>query len=126
MALPVNQQRNRKNPHIGKMRERIDIMARAEAPDTSGLNYKTTETFTKVGEGYAAVVPLSAITRLDLKQIADGASHKFYLRYRPDLTITSRHWIEWKGRRFNIVGKIYINEEQRFIEFMASEQETIA
>lgn len=109
-----------KMPTIGDLRERLTFTRRYEVPTTGGA---TTETFTDDFTVSGKIVPVGAITRLDMAQTATPITHKAWVRYRDD--ITTRHWLEWKDRRFNIKGLAYMGERTRFIELVLEEIESL-
>lgn len=108
-------------PTIGQLRELFVFKARYEEPTTGGA---TIETFEEVFQTRAKIKPLSGITRIDMAQINTPVTHKAWIRYRPELS--TRQWIEWDDRRFNIKSFQAVGERKQFQELMLEEIEILA
>jgi SPP1 family predicted phage head-tail adaptor len=81
----------------GKLRERIVIEKPASVRSTLG---ETTLSWDSIGEVWAYVWAYSGRDVMQAMQVNMVISHKFYIRYRDDVTPECR--IRWRGRIFEV------------------------
>lgn len=101
---------------IGKMRERVTILAPSETQSPSGevtLGWTTT-----VATVWASVDGLSSRDILQAQQANVVASHRIRIRYRPD--VTHEHRIVWRGRTMEIASVVE-KENRTALEILARE-----
>ncbi len=115
----------KKNPTVGMLRHHVSLYSRTETPTGGSSGFQTDETFTLIGMAWTALFPLSELRKLDQKQIGAPVTHKALMRYREDITINDRIWIEYDSRRFDVKGFSVIGERQRFYELLLEEVEPV-
>ena len=101
----------------GRLRHRVNIQSRTQARNAHGEMvdaWLTTET------RWAGVEPMTSRERFDSQQVQGEISHRIVMRHVPGLDSSQR--IEFKGRRFEIVGPpINKDERNREMELMVKE-----
>ena len=103
----------------GDLRQRIKFTERTENVfDINPLSpgFKFTEKFSCFAGIETLSFQNSGNTIRDGVNISDGATHRFIIRYRDN--ITSELFIEFKGYRYNIISTSNLNEQNQWINIM--------
>ena len=108
-------------PRIGKMRKRVTIQTRTEAE--SGV-YSDDITRATVATVWAQVINISGTAQVDSRNAGENISHKFYIRYRTDVTKKNEHLYD--GKRYEIATiQVVDDERDRFLAIDANELDVI-
>jgi phage head-tail adaptor, putative, SPP1 family len=101
---------------IGKLRYRVQIQSYTETQDNTHRTFKKWETVLTV---WADIQPVKGLVTLDTKQIGEGVTHNFTMRYHP--YITTERWLYFDSRRFRIRAVRNLQERSRFLELLCEE-----
>ena len=100
MAKCVTIQRKHRKPCIGDLDKEIKLQGRAITPPVFGVP-DFDESFTDNDTVWASINTLGGKTIFDGVSQDSAVTHEFVIRY--DSTVTTETWIEFEGRRFDIV-----------------------
>ena len=96
----------------GDLKHLIKIYTRSITPAQSiGIDFG--EDFTNEKNVYAMIETGSGETVFDQTNTEKVVTHKFYIRFIPDLTFEA--WIEFKGKYYDILNVENLNEEDRYM-----------
>jgi len=84
----------------GKLDKRITI----QQPRESTHGGEVTRVWEDLATVWAEMIPLKSDESVDAEQLASRITHRLRIRYRPDLTITSRMRLKYGSRELHIVG----------------------
>lgn len=101
---------------IGPLNKRITVETYTKTRDVYGSEVKIWAIFTTV---WASVEPLIGKEYIASKQMQAEVSHKIRVRYLAGLLPTMR--IQWDGRTFTIDSILNVQERNKEIVIMASE-----
>lgn len=73
-------------PSIGELRWRVTLFRRAQEPDSTGPGIA--ETMIPIGEAWAKVQPLGAVTFYAAAQTETPVTHRIFIRWRAGLDTT--------------------------------------
>ena len=111
MPQLIYKQRKYVMPNLGDMIHRITIYDREiKTPVQGNIDY--TLDFSKMITVWASIESVVGIVVFDSVNMDRTISHKMLIRYLP--FITQEHWIEFKGKYYDIVNVEDLNEEKRF------------
>ena len=111
MPQLIYKQRKYVMPNLGDMIHRITIYDREIKTQVQG-NIDYTLDFSKMITVWASIESVVGIVVFDSVNMDRTISHKMLIRYLP--FITQEHWIEFKGKYYDIVNVEDLNEEKRF------------
>ena len=101
---------------IGKLNKRITLLRPYETEDDIGntqIDWKDHVTV------WATVKPYKASEYNFMGKLKPEVTHRFYVRYRDDLTPDMR--IKYNGRTYEISGILDMEEQHRLLEIQAQE-----
>lgn len=84
----------------GAMDQPVEILEWTKTVDPK--TRQTTRTPTKVADAWAEVIPLADQRGEQARQLFEGASYEFRLRFNPDLVITAQHALRHRGVVYEI------------------------
>lgn len=104
----------------GEFRHRLDIVA--DVGSVAGLqgNVPSASVLASV---WAKIEPLRGNEYWRANQSESTATHRVTLRYSPDFTLTTRHWLVHEGRRLDIDEVLNPQERNEQLELLAHEHE---
>jgi SPP1 family predicted phage head-tail adaptor len=108
-------------PVIGELRERVAI---ADLVSTPTGTKDTSRSFTTLATVWASVETIDGVQALDGRNISEGPTHRFTVRWRDDVAITRKQWLVWGARQFRIESVENPNERDRWLEIVAEEVRT--
>lgn len=100
----------------GLMRTRIAIQGEVSTPDGGGGVVKTWQTMFYVWSYWRHQ---SMYERLQAMQLQSGVNHRVMVRQRDD--ITAKHRILYKGKAYQIVAVVNVNESNDEMELQVEE-----
>lgn len=121
MAKCVSIQRKHRKPCIGDLDKEIVLQNRNITPPPFGVP-DFDEAFTPKATVWASINTLAGKTIFDGVSQDSAVTHEFIIRY--DDTVTSETWIEFEGRRFDIVPNGVQDWEERheWLSLLAAER----
>lgn len=112
MAKCSRKQLEKKAVCIGDMREKIQVQIRSiTAPTTDGVDYG--ESFISLKTVWALVETTRGETIFDGTNVERDVTHRFYIRYLPDVTFED--WIIYKGNYYDIIDVENLQELNDFL-----------
>jgi SPP1 family predicted phage head-tail adaptor len=97
----------------------ITLQNRAITPPVfDGIDFS--ETFTDAAEVWALINTISGKTFFDGVGTEINITHEIYIRY--DSTVTSETWIEFNGRRFDILQTEDLEERNEFMRLTCTDR----
>ncbi len=103
----------------GLLRHRVDLQAPTQTRGPAG---GVVETFATVQTVYASVEPIGGKEFFAAQQVQSDLSHRIRLRWRPDLTPTTKWRVRYDGRDFDIEQVIEMFERMREWHLMCKER----
>lgn len=101
---------------IGDLKHRIEINTRSIiSPTGNGVDYS--ETFTSPKIVWAMIETSEGTTIFDDTNTEQNITHKFYIRYIPNLTFEA--WVKFENQYYDIVRVENLNHEKRFCLILA-------
>lgn len=101
---------------IGKLNKRITLQRTYEAEDEIGNTKVGWQDYKTV---WATVKPYKSSEVNFMGKLKPDVTHRFYVRYRDDIYPDMR--IKYRGRVFEIVGVVDMEEQHRLMEIQAQE-----
>lgn len=102
---------NKRRPCIGSLKALIDIQARViTPPENESTDY--TETFTDIISVRAMIQTVSGKSMFDKTNVERDLTHKFTLRYMPDITF--QNWVKYNSQYYDILRVENIDEANRW------------
>lgn len=106
----------------GSLTRPVDVQARATTRDTFGGQVST---WTLVKRVYAEIEALTGSERIAAQSIAPEVSHRVTVRYDSTLwadpKTAATYRLSYRGRLFNIVAVMNVDEGDRTVELLAVE-----
>lgn len=103
-------------PQIGKLNRRVVLEKRSDLPSGS---FGMAEQRTGRIECWAAVAPVSGSAWQDGRQTGTEVTHRFFIRYRADVTVD--HEITCNGCRYRVQRVTDLDDARRFTVIEALE-----
>lgn len=100
---------------IGRMNERVSVLIDTETKTASGGSTTTSETV--MNRFSARVQPVRADEAREAGQSQASGTIRVTMRWRPG--ITARHYLDWRGVQYDILGAPQPDEQRRFMSFDA-------
>jgi SPP1 family predicted phage head-tail adaptor len=104
------------NP-AGKRNKKVTLQSLTIATDENG---ETTETAATIATVWASIEPLNSREQYYANQVQSTTTHKITILYHP--SVTTRTQAVWNGRTFNFDSVINLDEANRELLIMATEQ----
>lgn len=105
-----------KEPRVGDLRERVQILAASDTRDQIGGLVRV---WSSVATVWAQVEEMSAGEQYRREQISTSAQFAVTIRFRADVTVNQR--VAWRGRTFEITGRPNPDERRRFLRLPCKE-----
>lgn len=102
----------------GTMKHRVTLQSISRVSDGQG-GY--TESWTDVADLWASIEPVKGYEKYQAMQVQTPVSHKMVIRYRSGVTTKNR--ILYGSRVFDIKEVLNVNEDGRFLQIKALEQQ---
>lgn len=102
----------------GTFRFRMTIQTVSQSPDGQG---GFTESWVDGSDVWASLEPLKGWERMQAMQMQTPVTHKIVMRYRTDIDTSAR--LKYGTRIFNIKEMLNIQENNRFLQIKALEQQ---
>ena len=107
------------NARIGRMRHRITLKKRSDAPTAT---FSNTTTYTLVKEVWGELVSASGRQYYTVRNISESATHILTTRYYDEIdTMGENDHCVYCGRLFRILSTQIFDERNRFIIFQLEE-----
>ena len=99
----------------GDLKDRIEIQSREIKPKTfSDPDYQ--EDFVTIKPVWASVQTTRGFQSFnDVGTVENNITHKIYIRFSTELTITSENWIIFKNERYDIIDDENLDERDEFL-----------
>lgn len=111
--------RKKRSVCIGDLRSMITLQNRAITPPVfNGIDFS--ETFTDAAEVWALINTVSGKTFFDDAGTETSITHEIYIRY--DSTVTAETWIEFDGRRLDILQTENLEERDEFMKLVCTDR----
>lgn len=99
----------------GDLRDRIEIQSRALKPTTfSSSDYQ--EEFITISTVWASIQTTRGFQSFnDVGTVENNVTHKIYIRFSTELTITTENWLIFKNERYDIIDIENLEERNEFL-----------
>lgn len=107
-------------PSIADLRHRVSILEKQDGL-TDEMGGMAAPSWVEVGKGWFQIEPMSGEERRRAEQIGSTINHKAWCRFRKDITLTSKHVLVFKGRRFTIASVLNVGEANEWLRLELEE-----
>lgn len=115
MAKCIKIRTKKRQVCIGDLNRLIKLQNRDITPPLFGVS-QFNETFTDISDTWAGIETVSGKTYFDGAGTETNITHYFYIRY--DTSVNSETWIEYDGRRFDILNTEDYDERKEFMRLV--------